>query len=81
MPEPFRLIPATCTVCRGHAVLARRSIWIVPDTSHLGRLVLDECSAIMAAAGSVSMTVNGVETPIETGTDEGRNVNKRKEGI
>jgi hypothetical protein len=52
--------------------LVKGSIWTVPGTSYISKLVIDESSSIIAVDGKVTMTVNGVATPIKAGTYEGR---------
>jgi len=55
-----------------YLTLTNSSTWTVSGTSYISRLVIDKSSAIVAEDGSVTMTVNGVKTPIKAGTYEGR---------
>jgi|GEM_PF-361872 len=45
--------------------------WTVTDTSYLSRLTLAEGAEITASLGELTMTVDGVSTPITAGTYEG----------
>jgi hypothetical protein len=52
--------------------LADNSTWVVTDTSYLTRLTVSEDSKLTAPEGSVlSMTVDGMETPVKAGTYKG----------
>jgi hypothetical protein len=55
-----------------YLTLSHGSNWIASGTSYLSKLVIDESSSIKAADGAVTMTVNGVATPIKAGAYEGR---------
>lgn len=55
-----------------YLTLTHGATWTVSGKSYLSKLVIDESSAIVAGEGSVTMTVNGVKTPIEAGSYEGR---------
>lgn len=52
--------------------LTNGSTWTVSETSYLTSLTIDETSSILGADGlAVTMTVDGVETPIAAGTYTG----------
>jgi len=55
-----------------YLTLAKGSTWIASGTSYLSKLVIDESSSIKAEQGAVTMTVNGVKTPIKAGAYEGK---------
>jgi len=55
-----------------YLTLTKGSTWTATRTSYLSRLVIDETSSIKAAQGNVTMTVNGVATPIKAGAYEGK---------
>jgi hypothetical protein len=55
-----------------YLTLAKGSTWTAPGASYISRLVIDESSSIKAADGAVTMTVNGIETPIKAGAYEGK---------
>ena len=55
-----------------YLTLKNGSTWIATGTSYISRLVIDETSSITAAQGNVTMTVNGVITPIKAGKYEGK---------
>jgi uncharacterized lipoprotein YehR (DUF1307 family) len=52
--------------------LATGSVWEITQTTNLDKLTIAEGSGIKAPEGySVSLTVDGVETPIEPGSYKG----------
>jgi hypothetical protein len=55
-----------------YLTLSHGSTWIASGTSYISKLVIDDASSIKATDGAVSMTVNGVKTPIKAGTYEGK---------
>jgi len=55
-----------------YLTLAEGSTWNISGTSYISRLVIDDSSSIKAKKGAVTMTVNGVATPIKAGTYEGK---------
>jgi hypothetical protein len=55
-----------------YLALTRGSTWTATGTSYISKLVIDESSSIKAAQGNVTMTVNGVATPIKAGAYEGK---------
>jgi hypothetical protein len=62
--------------------LTNGSNWTVTGTSFLTRLVIDSSSSVTAREGLVvSMTVNGVETPVISGAYEGNIVLTGTSGI
>lgn len=61
-----------------YLTLTKGATWNVSGTSYLAKLVIDETSAIKAADGTVTMTVNSTQTPIKAGTFEGKIVISKK---
>jgi len=55
-----------------YLTLSQGSTWIASGTSYISKLVIDESSSINAAQGTVTMTIDGVKTPIKAGTYEGQ---------
>ncbi|MBN1626202.1 MAG: hypothetical protein JW944_06725 [Deltaproteobacteria bacterium] len=55
-----------------YLTLSHGSTWIITNTSYISRLVIDDSSSVKAEEGAVTMTVNGVATPIKAGTYEGK---------
>jgi hypothetical protein len=55
-----------------YLTLAKGSTWTVSGTSYISKLVIDETSSITAPQGNITMTVNGVATPIKAGAYEGK---------